>query len=284
MILFWDGRGATLQRQALAPLFNPAEMANESVAAVAVKLNRAPYASRFEVLFGAAAVATPERLVDEAMFAVARFELEDPSFHPYDSKYDAWVEGKVALSPTELRGLRIFEAKDRGNCAACHLDRPGKDGRPPTFTDYEYEALGAPRNVRLRVDANPRFHDLGLCGPERADLSSQRRYCGLFRTPTLRNVATRHVFFHNVVYHTLEDALTFYTLRDTHPERIYPTGSTGKVEKFDDLPAAYRSNVDTIDPPLDRHAGDLPALTSRDIRDLAAFLRTLTDGYGRASR
>lgn len=276
--LFWDGRASTLEAQAIVPLLDPAEMAAVSVAAVAVKLRQAPYAATFSQLFGQGAVEHPERLVDEAMFAVGRYELEDPAFHPYDSKYDAWLEGKARLTPAELRGLRVFEDTARGNCAGCHLDRPGTDGRPPTFSDYQYEALGVPRNRTLRRDQDPRYFDLGLCGPVRTDLVASTAYCGMFRTPSLRNVATRAVFFHNGVYHSLERVLAFYAFRDARPDSVYPTGAHG-LAKFDDLPGRFHANVDVRDPPFDRHAGDPPPLSARDIQDLIAFLGTLTDGY-----
>lgn len=277
--LFWDGRAATLQSQALAPLFNPVEMANHDIDAVAARLRRAPYGSQFGLLFGARTVGTSRRLVDEAMFAVARFELEDSSFHPYTSKYDAYLEGKARLSPAELRGLRVFEDSTKGNCAACHVDKPGKDHRPPTFSDYEYEALGVPRNNHLAVNHDPRFHDLGLCGPARVDLTMQSRLCGLFRTPSLRNVATRHVFFHNGVFHSLTRVLDFYAFRDTHPDRVYPRNPEGGVLKFDDLPRRYQTNVDTSDPPFGRREGDPAPLTRADMHALIAFLETLTDGF-----
>ncbi|MCQ4438403.1 hypothetical protein NO135_25690, partial [Clostridioides difficile] len=64
------------------------------------------------------------------------------------------------------------------------------------FTDYQYEALGAPRNKDLAQHRNPAFYDLGVCGPFRDDLKDQTQYCAMFLTPTLRNSATRHVFFH----------------------------------------------------------------------------------------
>jgi cytochrome c peroxidase len=34
--------------------------------------------------------------------------------------------------------------------------------------------------------------------------------------------------------------------------------------------------------PFDRHAGDAPALSGADIKDLLAFLNTLTDGFAPA--
>jgi len=276
---FWDGRASTLQAQALIPLFSPVEMANGDMVIVAAKLRRASYGKDFALFFGAQTVADARRLVDEATFAVGRFELEDSSFHPYSSKYDAYLQGTATLTPAEARGLAVFEDPARGNCAACHLDRPGQNGRPPMFTDYQYEALGVPRNEHIIANRNPRHFDLGLCGPARADLATDSAYCGMFRTPSLRNVATRRVFFHNGVFHTLRHVLEFYAFRDTRPDSVYPHGVHGHVEKFNDMPSALRGNVDTIDGPFDRHAGDAPALTARDIDDLIAFLKTLTDGW-----
>jgi cytochrome c peroxidase len=108
-------------------------------------------------------------------------------------------------------------------------------------------------------------------------MTTQSRYCGMFATPTLRNVATRHVFFHNGVYHTLAQVMDFYAERDVAPQRIYPRGPDGQPQRYDDLPAANRGNVDTADPPFDRRRGQVPAITPQDERDIIAFLRTLTD-------
>jgi cytochrome c peroxidase len=53
----------------------------------------------------------------------------------------------------------------------------------------------------------------------------------------------------------------------------------GKVKKFDDLPAAYRSNIDAQLPLDGRAAGAQPPMSEKDIADLVCFLETLTDGY-----
>ena len=267
--LFWDGRADTLQGQALGPLLNPLEMDGGSVATVARKLRRAAYAPLLVQLFGGSVFARPDAAVAEALSAVARFEFEDPSFHPYTSKYDFWLEGKARLSAAEERGRRLFDDPHGANCAACHLDRPSADWLPPLFTDHQYEALGVPRNPAIPANHDPRYFDLGLCGPQRTDLRDQTRYCGMFATPTLRNVATRSVFFHNGVYHTLADALDFYVRRDRDPA----------LRRFDDLPAADRANVDTVDAPFCRLPGAAPVLTPAQERDVLAFLGTLTDGY-----
>ncbi len=282
--LFWDGRVDTLQQQALQPLLNKMEMANDSVATVGGKLRHARYAPRFTRLFGAGILGDSQRLVSEAMFAVARYQIEDISFHPYTSKFDHWLEGRTRLSAAEMRGYTLFNDPARANCGGCHVDQAGRDGEPPRFTDGQFEALGAPRNTALANTRDPDFFDLGLCGPFRTDLRAQTQYCGMFLTPTLRNVATRHSFFHNGVFHTLRAVLDFYNDRDVAPEKIYPREAGGTVAKFNDIPLPWQGNVDVADPPLDRHYGDRPAMSDRDEADIIAFLRTLTDGDNPAGR
>jgi cytochrome c peroxidase len=115
-----------------------------------------------------------------------------------------------------------------------------------------------------------------LCGPKRHDLKVERQYCGYFKTPTLRNVARRHFFFHNGHFATLEDVMHFYVERDTSPRRWYPT-QAGELLKFDDLPGRYRGNVNTSDAPLNREQGEPPALDAEEIRKVIAFLKTLSD-------
>ncbi|MBR1088101.1 c-type cytochrome [Bradyrhizobium manausense] len=277
--LFWDGRADTLQEQALFPLLDRNEMDGGSAEIVADKLRNAPYAQRFVELFGAGVMRNQRLLIAEAMFAVARYQVEEQSFHPYSSKYDYWLEGKARLSESELRGLQLFNDPDKANCAGCHTSAPSRDGLPPLFTDHQYEALGAPRNAALVGNKDPGYFDLGVCGPHRTDMPEQTQYCGMFLTPTLRNTATRHAFFHNGVFKTLEEVMNFYNFRDTNPEKVFPRAADGTVQKYDDLPQKFHANVDVADPPFDRHLGDKPAMTDQDMADIIAFLKTLTDGY-----
>jgi cytochrome c peroxidase len=277
--LFWDGRADTLQDQALGPLLNPLEIDGGSVEVVAARLRHESYAPRFTQLFGASVFDTPRLAVSEALFATARYQIEEQKFHPYTSKFDYWLEGKTHLTESESRGYRLFNDPHKANCGGCHLDQPTHDGLPPLFTDQQFEALGVPRNAALTVNSDGKYFDLGICGPYRTDLQAQTQYCGMFLTPTLRNVATRHAFFHNGVFHTLRQVLDFYNFRDVDPGRIYPRAANGTVRKLNDLPPQYRANLDVVDPPFDRKPGEAPAMTSQDEDDLIAFLQTLTDGY-----
>lgn len=276
----WDGRTNELDRQALIPLLDAREMANSDVHALAARVRASPEAAKLSELAMAAHTdswASDDRLAHLAATALARFEIEDPSFEPYDSRYDAYLRGEETLTTQELRGLRLFNSADKGNCAECHPSAAGPGGRPPEFTDFRFAAIGVPRNPSIAANENPSFYDLGLCGPSRTDLERKSgEYCGLFETPTLRNVARRSYFFHNGRFKTLDQVLHFYVTRDLNPARWY-TPLQGHPGRYDDLPRVYKSNVDRSDPPFDRRPGEAPALTDAEIADVIAFLETLND-------
>ena len=276
--LFLDGRASTLQEQADGPLMSPFEMAAPSHAWLAERLKTPYYETVFKQLFGPGIYGNQDLLIAQMEFALARYQIEDQeAFYPFTSKYDDWVQGKATLTPAEMRGFFAFTDPKRGNCAACHLARPGRDGLPPLFTDQQYEAFGVPRNVEIPANRNPDWYDLGLCGPFREDFKQHTQYCGFFRTPTLRNIARRKVYFHNARYTTLEEVMDFYNFRDIHPEKIYPKDAAGQVLKYNDLPKQYWKNVDTVNPPFDKKLGEKPAMSEQDEKDIVTFLKTLSD-------
>jgi cytochrome c peroxidase len=253
-------------------------MDNRNAEELAKKLSRTAYADEFLAAFGKDIFGHPALTVEKATLAIQQFELEGKNFHPYTSKFDQWLDGKARLTPQEMRGKQLFDDPNGGNCASCHVDEVGANGAHPIFTDFQFEALGVPRNNEIAWNSNPHYYDMGLCGPFRTDEPSKDpANCGLFRTPTLRNATIRHVFFHNGLFHSLREVLLFYVERDTSPEKWYAIGSTGRAEKFDDLPPQYRKNVDTIDAPLNRKRGQTPVWNQQDIEDVIAFLRTLLD-------
>ena len=283
-----DGSAQTLHEQALLPLLNPVEMANADIDAVDARLRQAGYAARFRQVFGADIFDHPAAAVARATDALEAFQTQDPSFRPYTSKFDAAMSGNARFTAPELRGYTLFNDPKKGNCAKCHVDVPGPGGRPAQFTDYGHVAVGVPRNAEIPANRDPRFADLGLCGPVRKDLAREPALCGMFKTPTLRNAASRQVFFHNGRFHALDDVLRFYSERDTDPARWYPRVG-GQVAVFDDLPPRYRANVDRVGEPFTRRLGAKPVFTDAEIADLAAFIGTLTDGWsneagGRAAR
>ena len=272
----WDGRADSAHAQAALPLLSAAEMANRSIAEVAHKLERAAYADDLRAAFGDDLFKDEAAAFRAASLALEVFQQSPADFYPFTSKFDAVLRGQQKLDAAEARGLKLFNAPDKGNCAACHISERTPDGAFPLFTDFGLIAIGVPRHRGLAANADPAFHDLGLCGPIRTDLQDHPEYCGLFRTPSLRNVALRQAFFHNGVFHSLEEAVRFYAQRDSAPGRWYARDARGRTVLFDDLPAQYHGNVNT-EPPFGRHRGDRPTLSEAEIRDVVAFLKTLTD-------
>ncbi|GJH22709.1 cytochrome-c peroxidase [Caballeronia novacaledonica] len=275
--LTWDGRVDHGSDQARIPLLSSFEMGS-TPARVTAAVKASPYADDFRKAFGANVFDSDDKVFSAVLQSLEAFEQTPEKFYPYTSKYDAFLAGRAKLNDAEMHGLQLFNDENKGNCASCHISQRAKDGSPPQFSDFGLIAIGVPRNRALPVNRNPNFHDLGACGPERRDLTGQDEYCGIFRTPTLRNVALRKTFFHNGIYHNLEDVVRFYVERDTNPEKFYPVSKKGVVQKFDDLPKRYWENINT-EAPFDRKKGDKPALDEAEIRDVVAFLDTLTDGY-----
>ncbi len=266
---FWDGRADSIAALIRQPLLNPDEMGNPDLAQVARKLEGASYAEELRAVLGSSAH-TVEAVVTAAGTAVEAFLLS-PAMAPFSSRYDAYVRGEARLTDIEMRGLAIFKDRQKGNCLRCHkLDDGVKDPARSLFTDYGFEVVGVPRN-RLALPEAPKTPDLGTCkrvGAART--ADEPRFCGAFRTPSLRNVAVRTSFMHNGAFLSLRDVVAFYSTRDTQPERWYPD------EKFDDLPEAYRQFVNTDFAPYSTVNG-VPRLNDADIDAMVAFLGALTD-------
>ena len=274
---FWDGRAASLSEQAGEPFVNSFEMGNTGVADVIDKLSRASYVAEFKSVFGADILSRPDDAMARVKLALAQYQKEDTEFRGFSSKYDEFLRGNLTLTDQEMRGLALFNNPTKGNCIGCHPSGKSADGAFPLFTDFSYDNLGVPRNPAITRNDDPGYYDLGLC--ERADLASRTDLCGAFKVPSLRNVAKRHVFFHNGRFTSLKDAITFYVQRDTNPEKWYPLNADGSVKKFDDLPVQYHANVNTVEVPYNRGLGDAPALSDAEVDDVIAFLQTLSDGY-----
>ena len=221
-----SGNGAALQRERDGQYVD--------VAVGARKLRRATYAPQFVTLFGVDIFAQPARLVDEAMFAVARFQIEDPSFHPYTSKYDYFLEGKARLHAERVArpaGVRRSEARQLRRMPPRSPAR-----RRPTARLHRLRVRSTRRSARY--GARTRGTDLGACGPLRTDLRDQPQYCGMFRTPSLRNTATRSEFFHNGVYRLARGRARVLQFSRYASRRIYPARSPAASQKFNDLPRA----------------------------------------------
>jgi cytochrome c peroxidase len=256
--LFWDGRVNSLAEQAQGPLLNPLEMANPDTLTIAEKLLALSYANLFIEVYGAEALSDPNSAFKNMADAIEAYERTS-EVNPFSSKYDYWLRGEAELSKQELRGLKLFEAEDKGKCAACHPSTISDDGAPPLFTDFTYDNLGTPKNPEnpfylLPTELNPdgfAFVDVGL-GKTVNDPAQN----GKFRVPTLRNLAVTPPYMHNGVFKTLYSVVAFYNTRDVAG---WPAPEVPEYVNMEEL-------------------GNL-GLTNQEVDDLVAFLKTLTDGW-----
>ena len=304
----WDGRADTLAEQAKIPLLSPFEMANASAADVVAKVAGVAYAALFQQAFGAQCLRRPRAPPSTTRAAALQaFQLEDASFHPYSSKYDLYAGNKIGgdADGRRARGFAVFDDPDNGQLFRLPLPRRGPErqlGAVHRLTRTKPSACRATR--RSPPTRDPTYFDLGVCGPRAPTTRRTARpstFCGMFKTPTLRNVATRSVFFHNGVIHIARAGRSASTTRATPmPAALVPDGRRhaegandpgfptyglvttqyvgGKVQKFDDLPPAYLANIDP-QMPLDGRAPAWPPMTDQNMADLICFLNTLNDGY-----
>lgn len=256
--LFWDGRANTLKEQAMGPPLNPLEMANPDTVTIFRKLMALPYSGLFNDVFGTEALENGGSAFANMARAMEAYQ-QTPEVSPFSSKYDYFLKGQVILSDQETRGMELFIAEGKGNCAACHPVTPIDETTPILFTDFTYDNLGIPSNpanpfLNLPKELNPDgfdFKDLGL-GVTVNDPDQN----GKFRVPTLRNISITAPYSHNGYFNTLWDIMAFYNTRDI---ASWPEPEIPETMNKDEL-------------------GNL-GLTNNEIEDIIAFLRTLTDGW-----
>lgn len=274
---FVDGRAPTLEEQAKGPFLNPLEMANPDRQTVIGKVRNASYAGLFKAVFGQDSLDDPDRAYELLALAIADYE-HSRAFNRFSSKYDAWLAGKAQLTAQERRGLDLYEREDKGNCAACHPNRPANDDilSPPLFTDFTYDNLGVPKNIanpfyRLPKAYNPdgwSFVDKGLGGA--LGLATEN---GKFKVPTLRNIAVTGPYMHNGYFRTLKGVVDFYNTRDVKRACRSPWTTEAVAKGLNCWPAAEVADNVNAD-----ELGNL-GLSDREVDDIVAFLRTLTDGW-----
>lgn len=179
--LFWDGRAASLEEQALAPMVNDAELAN-TYEEIARRLGGDPsYVRAFREAFGEGAPTSARAA--QALASFTRTLLSGAS--PAD-RYERLGDTR-ALSPAAARGLVLFRGKAR--CEVCH------DG--PLFSDGRFHNTGVSWG-RLPLDRG-RFEVTGL-----------EVHRGAFRTPSLRHVSRTAPYMHDGSLSTLAEVVGFY--------------------------------------------------------------------------
>jgi len=262
---FWDGRAATLKDQAGGPPLNPAEMGLASKEQARARLAENPdYARAFVALYGAGVLDDAERAYDAMSDSIAAFEKTD-RFAPFDSKYDRSLRGEYKMTAEEDLGMTLFFSTQFTNCNQCHKLKPMPAAAGETFTNYEHHNIGVPANPALReATAKPGFADRGLHDNPAA---AKPAHEGKFKTPTLRNVAVTGPYMHNGVFKDLETVVRFYDHYNNRTEKAAINPETGKPWG----PPEVAANLSS------KELESAPALDTRRVKALVAFMKTLTD-------
>ncbi len=241
-VLFWDGRAKSLEEQAKGPLVNPKEMGMPSLSAVEQRVNsNTSYRDQFARAFGA------DRPIDITLIAAAIASYERTLITP-DSPYDRFVRGdEKALSPAQLRGMALFQST---GCILCHFG-PNFNGTnlldPPLAAQRIFPAYASSKYVaRFNL-----IKDVGTNAPG----SKQ----GVWRIPSLRNVALTAPYFHNGSVDNLPDAV-----------RIMATVERGKTIGNGNETILWSKQERTI-------ARMEPAsLSEHNVDDIVEFLKSLS--------
>ncbi|MDO3694999.1 cytochrome c peroxidase [Wenyingzhuangia sp. chi5] len=159
----------------------------------------------------------------------------------FSSKFDKNIRGEEnTYTESEKRGYNLFMGK--ALCATCHFMPLTNGTVPPFFNQTEKEVIGVPKtNKNKELDDDFGFYTM----------YKEPIHKGMFKTPTLRNIELTAPYMHNGVYNTLEEVMDFYNkgggagLGFDLPHQTLP---------FDEL-----------------------NLSEQEIKDIIAFMKTLTD-------
>jgi cytochrome c peroxidase len=301
--MFWDGRatgwtlGDPLAEQAKGPFLNPMEQGLPDSACVVYRVIKSDYSDLYKQVWGNDSfsviwpmdvnkscskeqgqvnLSSEDRNITDTAYnniarSIAAYERSN-EVSPFSSKYDYYLKGDATLTKQEMRGLALFNNSTKANCAKCHV--------PPLFTDFSYDNPGIPKNLMNPFYYEYRWNGMGggidwidyglgefLNTTQYSGIAAQNN--GKHKVPTLRNVDKRphksfiKAYMHNGYFKSLEEIVHFYNTRD-----VPGAGWKGKPWP----PAEVSANVNRDE------MGNL-SLTSKDEKDIVAFLKTLSDGY-----
>ncbi|MEM7535650.1 MAG: parallel beta-helix domain-containing protein [Chloroflexota bacterium] len=220
IVLFHDGRVDSLEEQASTALMESTEMNADPATTETELAEISDYVALFEAAYGADGVS-----FDNITRALATFQR---SLTANNTPFDRYAAGDFdALTSAQRRGLSLFRS-GATRCFECHAN--------PTFASDTFRMIG--------VESDDVGRGIMDDSPD-----------GMFRVPTLRNVALTGPYMHNGSMETLEEVIQFYA----------ESGGRGRLGK--DTEAGKEIDVFIQGFPLNE----------QEKSDLVAFLHALTD-------
>lgn len=158
------------------------------------------------------------------------------------SRFDKHMNGFNLLTESEANGFNIFMGK--GKCGTCHFMPLFGGAKPPRYYYMESEVIGVPahkskKNAQLDKDSG------------RYNYTGYKIHLFSFKTPSVRNAALTGPYMHNGIYNTLEEVVDFYNNGGGKGLGIAPSNQSLPFDKLQ--------------------------LTTKEKKDLVAFIKSLTD-------
>lgn len=239
---FWDGRANSLEQQVLMPIEDHIEMGLDDEVYLMMKVNELPYYKElFQNAYG-----SEEVTMDKISMAMAQFIH---SMLSVNSKYDQGEASNFSnFSLLEKEGMELFNDPAKTHCESCHSINFG--GWSSTFA-----------NIGL---------DVNYTDPGRAEVfNGEPALEGVFKIPSLRNIALTAPYMHDGRFETLEEVIEHYNSGvEHHPYLDWRMTNQSNVTFFDDV----------VNPTPEQLTGPWRlGLTEHEKSALVAFLKTLTD-------
>ena len=224
--LFWDGRESILKNLVNRPITNHVEMGIDNPDQdLPARLSPLSYYNQlFFNAYGDKNI-TSDRISECIAIFMGAIQSNNSRFNLYQAG------NRSILSAIELQGMNLFASKY--NCENCHHVI---DQGVYTFADFK------------DIGLDDVYTDLG-----RGAITKQPTDMGLFRVPSLENVALTAPYMHDGRYKTLEDVVDHYS---------------HSIKKSPNLDTIF---IDTYGQPKSLNIPD------EDKAALVAFLNTLTD-------
>lgn len=227
--MFWDGRATDIESQIFHPVSAKNEM-NLSWPEAEKRLQQSSfYVSGFAAVYGKK-IAIDSVLITQTIGQFVRTLISNRS------KYDSVLQGMAYFTTDELKGLELMNDQTKGDCLHCHTTDANALGTTARFSNNGLDNVS---------DANG-YADKGLGGH-----TGKPEDVGLFKIPSLRNVAVTSPYMHDGRFETLGQVLDFYS------DSVH-----------------YSVNVD---PKMGTAPRGGAHLTELEKQQIIAFLHTLTD-------
>lgn len=238
-LLFWDGRSTNLNDLVLQPVRNHKEMGMENMDFLVTKIKAAPYYQElFTKAYGDAEV-TSTRVAD----AMAQFVR---SMIGCDSEMDRQFNSGQPLSAQAEEGRNIFFGK--GTCYNCHSgpDFNDRGGFFDPFFPPNGGGFGWAQDI-ADIGLDEAYTDVGMG-------VFDPKLVGVFKIPSLRNVAMTAPYMHDGRFATLEEVVNHYNndiKKSPNLDNVFKSWDTGDAIKL--------------------------GLSEGEVSSVVAFLHSLTD-------